>query len=642
MSRRRKRLLVAVAAALTLTGTSLPVTPVAAAPVATSPSASGLGVFVGEVPAERIGVFRAAGLDHEDVSFAAPREGMVAFEAVMTQRTAAALRGQGITATRKQLPPQDPALRATGEGVFRSYSEPGGIARRARPRRARPPRARRARAYRARRARGSRSSRCGSRRTPTRSRTAQHGRPCSTTARSTPGSGSPRRWSAGSCTTFSTATARTRRCTGWSTPASCGSCRWPTPTVTTSPSPRATASGARTCATTTPTAHHHRRRGRPQPQLPDQVGLRQRGLVAGAVGRDLPRTPSGVRAGDPGPGRPRRAGGLRVPRQLPLRGRAAAVRHRLAGEHAVARTTTMYEALAGTDASPAVPGYDPDLSAELYTTNGDTDEHMRRAHRTLGFTPEMSTCQTVSDAVPRRPVARRGLRERLQLPGRRDAHRGGVPQERPVRAVGGPVRRGPREPVSVVGRHAPRTSCSTRSRCRTAVSSRSRFVAKRTVQQLRLHYRVDGGPVRTGVGPGVGRWQRYGDGRRHLLRRVPRDRAGHPARRPGRGVVHRAQGRRGTVRGRRATRRDRVLHLPGGRRHRRARCWCWPPRTSPASRPAQVPPRSRYVRPLRAGAERGGLHLRRLRRRRARPAPPRTRWACCRTTARWSGRPATT
>jgi hypothetical protein len=56
----------------------------------------------------------------------------------------------------------------------------------------------------------------------------------------------------------------------------------------------------------------------------------------------------------------------------------------------------IYEALAGTDDNPAVPGYDPDLSAELYTTNGETNGHMQHAHGILGFTPEMSTCQTVS------------------------------------------------------------------------------------------------------------------------------------------------------------------------------------------------------------------------------------------------------
>ncbi len=56
--------------------------------------------------------------------------------------------------------------------------------------------------------------------------------------------------------------------------------------------------------------------------------------------------------------------------------------------------------MAGDDANPAVPGYDPDISAELYTTNGDTDTHMTARYGTLGFTPEMSTCEAASDSVP--------------------------------------------------------------------------------------------------------------------------------------------------------------------------------------------------------------------------------------------------
>jgi len=60
----------------------------------------------------------------------------------------------------------------------------------------------------------------------------------------------------------------------------------------------------------------------------------------------------------------------------------------------------LYEAMAGDDADPAVPGYDPDISAELYTTNGDTDTYMQARYGTLGFTPEMSTCEAASDIDP--------------------------------------------------------------------------------------------------------------------------------------------------------------------------------------------------------------------------------------------------
>ncbi len=60
----------------------------------------------------------------------------------------------------------------------------------------------------------------------------------------------------------------------------------------------------------------------------------------------------------------------------------------------------IYEAMSGDDANPAVAGYDPDISAELYTTNGETTEHAHSTYGTLAFTPEMSTCQTVSEADP--------------------------------------------------------------------------------------------------------------------------------------------------------------------------------------------------------------------------------------------------
>ncbi len=57
----------------------------------------------------------------------------------------------------------------------------------------------------------------------------------------------------------------------------------------------------------------------------------------------------------------------------------------------------LYEALSGTDVDPAIAGkgpgapnpYDPDVSSELYTTNGETTEHAHSRHGTLAWTPEM-------------------------------------------------------------------------------------------------------------------------------------------------------------------------------------------------------------------------------------------------------------
>jgi hypothetical protein len=56
--------------------------------------------------------------------------------------------------------------------------------------------------------------------------------------------------------------------------------------------------------------------------------------------------------------------------------------------------------LAGTDQSPAVPGYDPDLSAELYTTNGTTDDQAHGVYGILMYTPELDTCESAEDIFP--------------------------------------------------------------------------------------------------------------------------------------------------------------------------------------------------------------------------------------------------
>lgn len=60
----------------------------------------------------------------------------------------------------------------------------------------------------------------------------------------------------------------------------------------------------------------------------------------------------------------------------------------------------LYKALAGTPENPAVSGYHPQLSSELYTTNGEADGHAANVNGTAMFTPEMSTCQTASDIDP--------------------------------------------------------------------------------------------------------------------------------------------------------------------------------------------------------------------------------------------------
>ncbi|MFD9410784.1 M14 family zinc carboxypeptidase [Streptomyces sp. NPDC059989] len=59
-----------------------------------------------------------------------------------------------------------------------------------------------------------------------------------------------------------------------------------------------------------------------------------------------------------------------------------------------------YRTLAGTPENPAVPGYHPQVSSELYTTNGEADGHAANVNGIMMFTPEMTTCQTASAIDP--------------------------------------------------------------------------------------------------------------------------------------------------------------------------------------------------------------------------------------------------
>ncbi|MFD8206445.1 M14 family zinc carboxypeptidase [Streptomyces sp. NPDC059695] len=57
-------------------------------------------------------------------------------------------------------------------------------------------------------------------------------------------------------------------------------------------------------------------------------------------------------------------------------------------------------ALAGTPQKSAVPGYRPQVSSELYITNGEADGHAANVNGMQMFTPEMSTCATASRVDP--------------------------------------------------------------------------------------------------------------------------------------------------------------------------------------------------------------------------------------------------
>jgi hypothetical protein len=156
----------------------------------------------------------------------------------------------------------------------------------------------------------------------------------------------------------------------------------------------------------------------------------------------------------------------------------------------------IYKTMVGDDANPAVPGYDPDIAAELYTTNGDTDTHMTIRYGTLGFTPEMTTCQTVAKSDPDDEWRPEECVSGFNFPDDEELIQAEFAKNIPFALAVGQSALDPDDPVSVLGRSAPDFVIDP---FRVSYGSRQpvAIVAKRALRNVRMHYTVNGGRRRT-------------------------------------------------------------------------------------------------------------------------------------------------
>jgi hypothetical protein len=169
----------------------------------------------------------------------------------------------------------------------------------------------------------------------------------------------------------------------------------------------------------------------------------------------------------------------------------------------------IYEAMLGDDAEPAVPGYDPDISAELYTTNGETDTHAQEAYGTLSVTPEMSTCETASAVDPNDSWDPADCGSVFEFPDDEKLVRQEVEKNFPLALAVAASAAHPDEPVSVVGREAEDFRIDSFSVSYGDPQTVAVW-AKRALTDVTLHYRVDGGADTTSP---VQEWaggERYG------------------------------------------------------------------------------------------------------------------------------------
>jgi Zinc carboxypeptidase len=145
------------------------------------------------------------------------------------------------------------------------------------------------------------------------------------------------------------------------------------------------------------------------------------------------------------------------------------------------------KAMAGDDAKPAVPGYDPDISAELYTTNGETDTHATVRYGTLAFTPEMTTCQTVSASDPNDEWEPEDCVSGFNFPDDEELIQAEFEKNIPFALAVGRSALDPDDPVSVVNQSTPdfvidpfEVSYGTRQPVAT--------IARRALSDVQMHY----------------------------------------------------------------------------------------------------------------------------------------------------------
>jgi Zinc carboxypeptidase/Immune inhibitor A peptidase M6 len=171
---------------------------------------------------------------------------------------------------------------------------------------------------------------------------------------------------------------------------------------------------------------------------------------------------------------------------------------------------TIYEAMAGTDDNSAIPGYDPDISAELYTTNGDTDTHATVKYGTLGFTPEMSTCEAASDSVPDDEWEADDCVSGFIFPDDEELIQAEFEKNIPFALSVARSAHDPDDPVSALGIDAPDLVADPFP-VSYGRNQPVAVIAKRSLQNIRVNYSINDGRVRTSP---VKEWdggERYGD-----------------------------------------------------------------------------------------------------------------------------------
>ncbi|WP_181140445.1 M14 family metallopeptidase [Streptomyces sp. Ru62] len=157
----------------------------------------------------------------------------------------------------------------------------------------------------------------------------------------------------------------------------------------------------------------------------------------------------------------------------------------------------LYKALAGTPGNSAVPGYHPQVSSELYTTNGEADGHASNVNGMAMFTPEMSTCQTASDLDPDDAWKSQDCQSVFNFPDDEKLIQQEFAKNVPFALSVAETAAHPDKPVSSVGLSAADfTPAAFSTSYSQGADQEVSVVARKAVRDKELKYRVNGGRTR--------------------------------------------------------------------------------------------------------------------------------------------------
>ncbi|MGI5167061.1 M14 family zinc carboxypeptidase [Spirillospora sp. CA-253888] len=176
----------------------------------------------------------------------------------------------------------------------------------------------------------------------------------------------------------------------------------------------------------------------------------------------------------------------------------------------------IYEAIVGDVDRPAVPNYTPQLAAQLYTTNGDTDGQADNRHGALSITPEMATCVTAAGYDPDDAYTPENCGSIFEFPDDEALVEREFRNNVPFAVSVGKSAHTPDNPVSVVGKTVPDYDVD-KFTTSYGPTQEVASVVRRSLANKDLNYRINGGPVRH---DGAREWrggERFGDENDHYF-----------------------------------------------------------------------------------------------------------------------------